>query len=177
MFLGMCAVALIIAIPLTGGRLSRLGELRARGLTMLLVALAIQVVVTSVWPTMPHAVAVAGSLLSYAMLGLVLWWNRRLPGMVLIAIGAGTNAVVSAINGGTLPASAAALRAAGIHARAGFDNSGVLRHPHLSWLGDIFVTPGWLPLRNTMSIGDLVLLAGAAVLVVRTTRHPKVVMR
>jgi len=104
------------------------------------------------------------------MLGVVLWWNRALPGMWLVALGVGANAVTIAVNGGTLPASAHALRAAGIHLRAGFDNSGVVAHPHLAWLGDVMVTPAWLPMRNMLSIGDLLLVLGAAVLVVRVTR-------
>jgi hypothetical protein len=90
--------------------------------------------------------------------------------MVVIAAGAGANAFTIAINGGTLPASSWALRHAGIQSRAGFDNSGIVRHPHLAWLGDIMVTPSWLPLRNMVSIGDLVLLAGAIILVARVSR-------
>ena len=109
---------------------------------------------------------------SYAMLAFVLWLNRKLPGIVLITLGVAANAVTIAVNGGTLPASAHALRAAGIHLRPGFDNSGVVAHPHLAWLGDIMVTPSWLPMRNMLSIGDLLLLVGAAVLVVVTTRRP-----
>lgn len=175
MFLGLCAVVLLAAVPLTGGSLSRLAALPVRGVPLLVGALGLQVVVISVWPSMPHSLAVAGHITSYLVLGWVLWRNRALPGMVLIAAGAGTNAVTIALNGGTLPASASALRAAGIHLRAGFDNSGIVPHPHLAWLGDIMATPSWLPMRNMLSIGDLLLLVGAAVLVIASTRrspHP-----
>ena len=173
MFLGVCAIVLLALVPLTGGRLSRLGAIRPRGLWLIVAALALQVLVISVWPTMPHDLAVAGHIVSYLMLGVVVFWNRKIPGMLLLGAGAGLNAFAITINGGTLPASARALRAAGIHENPGFDNSGVIAHPHLAFLGDIMVTPSWLPLRNMLSVGDLVLLVGAAVLVWRTTRVPK----
>jgi hypothetical protein len=177
MFLGVCALLTLALVPLTGGRLSRLAEVRLRMIPLAVAALALQVLVISVWPTMPHLLAVAGHLTSYAMLAVVVWANRSVPGMLLIAAGAGANAVAIAVNGGTLPASSWALRHAGIPARVGFHNSGALAHPHLAWLGDIMVTPSWLPLRNMLSVGDLVLLAGAIVLVVRVTRAPALVER
>ena len=172
MFLGLCALALVLMTPLWGGSLGRLTALKFRGVPIVLAALVLQVAVITVWPSMPHAIAVGGHLASYAMLGTVLWMNRKLPGMWLIALGVAANGITIAVNGGTLPASAHALRAAGIHLRAGFDNSGVVAHPHLAWLGDIMVTPAWLPMRNMLSIGDVLLVVGAAVLVVITTRRP-----
>jgi len=171
-FLGLCALALVLMTPLWGGSLGRLTTLRFRGVSIVLAALVLQVAVITVWPSMPHAVAVGGHLASYAMLGVVLWMNRKLPGMWLIAVGVAANGITIAVNGGTLPASAHALRSAGIHLRTGFDNSGVVTHPHLAWLGDIMVTPAWLPMRNMLSIGDVLLFVGAAVLVVITTRRP-----
>ena len=117
----------------------------AGGGCVAVVALAIQVLVITVWPQMPHAIAVSAHLATYAMLGAVVWVNRAIPGMVVIALGAGANALAIAVNDGTLPASARALRQAGIKPRVGFQNSGVLAHPHLTWLGDIMVTPSWLP--------------------------------
>ena len=170
MFLGLCALALLLVVPLTGGSLSKVAALPFRGVRWLVGALALQVLVISVLTSLPHAVAVAGHIASYAMLAWVLWLNRRLPGVVVIAAGAAANGVTIALNDGTLPASRSALRAAGIHLHAGFDNSGIVAHPHLAWLGDIMVTPSWLPMRNMLSIGDLLLLAGACVLVFVSTR-------
>jgi hypothetical protein len=170
-FLGLCALALIALVPLTGGSLSRVAALPFRGVRLLLGALALQVLVISVLTSLPRAVAVVGHLGSYAMLAWVLWLNRRLPGVAVIAAGAAANGVTIAVNGGTLPASASALRAAGIHLREGFDNSGLVAHPHLAWLGDVMVTPSWLPMRNMLSIGDLLLLAGACLLVVVGSRR------
>ena len=171
MFLGLCALALLAIVPLTGGSLSRVVALPFRGVSWLVAALLLQVLVISVLTSLPHGVAVAGHLASYAMLAWVLWLNRRLPGVPVIAAGAAANGVTIALNGGTLPASKAALRAAGIHLHAGFDNSGIVTHPHLAWLGDVMVTPSWLPLRNMLSVGDLLLLLGAALLVFISARR------
>jgi Family of unknown function (DUF5317) len=169
MFLGFCALLIVALVPLTGGHLRRLADIKLRWVPLAVAALAVQVVVITVWPAMPHAIAVSAHLTSYLMLAAVVWVNRAVPGMVVIAIGAGANALAIAANDGTLPASARALRQAGIKPRVGFQNSGVLAHPHLSWLGDIMVTPSWLPFRNMLSIGDLVLLLGAVILVMRVT--------
>jgi hypothetical protein len=172
MFLGLCALVIVALVPLTGGHLRRLAEIRLRWVPLAVAALALQVAIITIWPRLPHPLAVTAHLASYVMLGAVVWANRALPGMLVIAAGAGANALVIAVNDGTLPASAGALRAAGIRPRIGFQNSGVLAHPHLAWLGDVMVTPSWLPLRNMLSVGDLVLLAGAAILVMRVTHAP-----
>src|SRR3954462_2936833 len=157
MFLGLCALALVLMTPLWGGSLGRLTRLRFRGVPIVPEALVLQVAVITVWPSMPHAVAVGGHLESCAMLGVVLWMNRKLPGMWLIAVGVAANGITIAVNGGTLPASARALRAAGIHLRSGFDNSAVVTPSELTWVGDNLVSPAWLPMRNMLSIGDVLL--------------------
>ncbi|HTW20591.1 MAG TPA: DUF5317 family protein [Mycobacteriales bacterium] len=172
MFLGFCALLIVVMVPLTGGNLRRLAEIRLRWVPLALVALAVQVLIITIWPGMPHGIAVGAHIASYGMLAAVVWANRRLPGMLLIALGAGANALAITVNDGTLPASAGALHAAGIHPRVGFQNSGVVAHPHLAWLGDIMVTPSWLPFQNMLSVGDLVLLSGALVLVMRVTHRP-----
>jgi hypothetical protein len=169
MFLGFCALLIVALVPLTGGHLGRLAEIKLRWVPLVVAALAVQVVVITIWPAMPHAIAVGAHLATYLMLAAVVWVNRAVPGMVVIAIGAAANALAIAANDGTLPASARALRQAGIKPRVGFQNSGVLAHPHLAWLGDVMVTPSWLPFRNMLSIGDLVLLVGAVILVMRVT--------
>jgi hypothetical protein len=171
MFLGFCALVALAIIPLTGGSLRQLADLKVRWLPLAFAALGLQIVVISVWTSMPHVLAVIGHIASYLMLGVVVWVNRRVPGMLLIAVGAGANALAISVNGGELPASRWALRHAGITARSGFNNSGALAHPHLAWLGDIMVTPAWLPFRNMLSVGDIVLVVGAVVLVMAASRH------
>jgi hypothetical protein len=60
-----------------------------------------------------------------------------------------------------MPASAAALRIAGLAPSGGFNNSAPVAHPHLGFLGDVIPVPGPWPIGNVLSVGDLVIFAGA----------------
>jgi Family of unknown function (DUF5317) len=81
-------------------------------------------------------------LASDALVGAFLVANPRLPGMPVLALGAGLNVLAIAANGGVMPASASALRIAGIDVTDGFANSAAVAHPHLLWLGDVIPVPG-----------------------------------
>jgi hypothetical protein len=171
MFMAFMSLVIVASVPLCGGRLGLLAELRLRLTWVILAALAVQVVITVVTPTAPRAVLVAAHLATYVAAGVVVWVNRRLPGLVILGAGALVNAGTIALNGGTLPASPGALAAAGLQVDTSqFENSGELRHPLLAFLGDTMVTPPWLPFRNVLSIGDLVILVGAVVLLHAVTR-------
>jgi hypothetical protein len=164
MFLAFVAVALVASAPLFGGQLSRVGDLRFRGVPVLVGALALQVVVISVWQSPDPAVAAGLHVFTYALAAVFLWWNRRIVGVPLVALGAALNGVAITVNGGTLPASGAAVARSGFHvAQDHFANSGTLVHPHLAFLGDVFVTPAFLPFRNVYSVGDVVIVLGAAI--------------
>lgn len=108
---------------------------------------------------------------SYAALGVFLWLNRHLPGMWLVAPGFASNAVAIVANGGLMPASEEALRAAGrwvvLEATGAVYNNSAVMGPHtrLWFLGDVFALPSWLPLANVFSVGDVLLALGALVLV------------
>ncbi len=165
-------VLLLLSVPLAGGRLAPLSDLRLRLGGLVVLSLALQVLMTSVLLGAPRALLIGLHLTSYVTIAVALWANRRVPGLLIIAGGGATNAAVIALNGGTLPASARALREAGYTVDpAQFANSGVLVHPILPWLGDIAATPAWLPFRNVISIGDMVILVGAAVLLHTTCRY------
>ena len=164
-------VLLLASVPLTGGRLGRLSGVEVRLTWLIVLALAVQIAMTSVLAQAPHALLIGLHGLSYAMIAWAIWANRALPGLLLIAAGGGTNAVVIALNGGTLPASASALEEAGFAVDPQeFKNSGVVQDPVLGWLGDIAATPAWLPFRNVISIGDVVVLLGAALMLHVTCR-------
>ena len=164
MFLALVAVALVVSVPLFGGRLAKLAELRFRGVPLLWAALGVQILVISVW-TSPHRVlAAALHIATYVLAAVFLWWNRRIVGVPLVALGAALNGVAIAANGGTLPASGAAIDGSGIWTGEDhFANSGMLEDPRLAFLGDVFSTPAWLPLRNVYSVGDVLIVLGAAV--------------
>jgi hypothetical protein len=151
-------------VPLLGGRLGALGELRLRGLWLLWIALAVQVVIFApggpAWPALHFG--------SYALAAGFVWCNRALPFVRLTALGGALNLVAIAANGGTMPARAAAVATAGL-ADTGPANSAVVDDPKLAFLGDVFAIPASWPLHNVFSAGDVLLVIGAALLVHRVT--------
>ena len=124
-------------------------------------ALAIQLVIFKV--EIPHALAATLHVATYAAAVAFLWLNRAFPGVLIVGVGALCNGVAIALNGGSLPASEAAREAAGIEANPAFDNSTVIEDPVLPWLGDVFAWPAPLPLANTFSVGDVIIVVGVAV--------------
>ncbi|MGH2857501.1 MAG: DUF5317 domain-containing protein [Solirubrobacteraceae bacterium] len=169
MILIALAALCVLSVPLTGGRLSRLADIRIRGAWIPVLALTVQVVIVTIAPGGSQSLHRALHIATYGLIGLFLWANRRLPGVPVIATGALLNALAIVANGGVMPASETAERIAGLlHTGAGFHNSSALAHPVLLWLGDIIPWPG--PLSNMLSIGDVLIYAGTLVLVHRVCR-------
>jgi hypothetical protein len=164
---GLC----LLSVPLTGGRLRRLGDLRIRALWLGPLALALQLMVTTVSPGGNHALHASIHIGTYVMIAVFLWANRQLPGVAVIAAGALMNFVAIALNAGVMPASATAQRIAWLSVGTGFNNSAHLAHPLVPWLGDVIPVPG--PLPNVMSVGDLVIYAGMLLFLHRTCRAPR----
>ncbi|MDR7416986.1 MAG: DUF5317 domain-containing protein, partial [Armatimonadota bacterium] len=110
-------------------------------------------------------------ILSYLLLAAFIGANRRLPGMWLIGMGVLANAVVILSNGGYMPASEEALRAAGrwtlLQEAGGTYNNSSLIGPntHLWFLADVFAIPAGLPFANVFSLGDVLLALGILILV------------
>lgn len=154
----------VISVPLFGGRLSRLALIPLRHSWLVLSALALQTVVISVMPDMPHAVASGIHVLSYVMAAMFFVLNRRLPGLWVVAIGGGMNMAAIFANGGTMPAGEWATRVSGLVSDPGeFENSKHLEDARLLIFGDILPIPEAWPLSNVFSIGDIILVIGAAV--------------
>jgi hypothetical protein len=173
MIVGVVALLLVLAVPLTGGSFRPLGQLTIRAWWLLPLALVLQVLVISVFPGLPTVLAAGVHVATYALAGVFVWLNRAIRGVPLLALGAASNAVTIAVNGGTLPASRWAVRTAGLDEADGFANSAVLRHPHLAWLGDVFAVPEGWPLANVFSVGDVLILAGVAMFVLANSRSPE----
>lgn len=125
------------------------------------VALGLQIVAAKA--PMPHTLAAVLHVLTYVVAFGFLWLNRRVGGVLIVGAGAVINGVVIAINGGTLPANAAAVEAAGLERDGGFANSAVLENPILPWLGDMFAWPAPMPLANVYSVGDVLIVVGVFV--------------
>jgi hypothetical protein len=169
MILIVLALLCLASVPLTGGNLGRLASIRVRGTWVPVVALAIQVLITTVIRGGHEDLHKAVHIATYVLIGVFLWSNRRLPGVKVIGLGAFLNALVITVNAGQMAASRTAERLAGLHLGAGFENSAPLTHPHLLWLGDIIPWPG--PLPNVLSIGDCLIYAGTLILLHRVCRR------
>jgi hypothetical protein len=69
-------------------------------------------------------------------------------------------------NSGVMPAARGALELAGIGAPGGrFANSTAVADPRLAFLGDVFAWPAPLPFANVFSVGDALIVLGAAIVV------------
>jgi hypothetical protein len=162
------ALPLLIGLalaPFLGGKWSRLGEVRLRGVGLFYVGITLQVIAFPMsrlpWRT-PDRAAVVLWLVSYALFALAAAANRRVPGVPLIFVGMVSNVAAIVANGGHMPALPAALRAAGLHFEQS-RNSAQMAAPHLSWLVDRWGAPDWVPLANVFSVGDVLIAAGGLV--------------
>ncbi len=165
-FLVVCAAAVALGL-LLGGRLSTLAGLRLRAVWLFYVAVGLQIVAfpSGVLPwSMGDVAARILWVASYACLGAAVAGNYRLRGALVVALGMLMNLEAIIANRGHMPALPYALRAAGIDGHL-HNNSIAAAHPHLAWLVDRWVVPGWIPLGNVFSAGDVVIALGAFVLV------------
>ena len=173
----LAALAVVVAsVPLSGGRLGNVLRLRIRSQWLIPAALVVQTVIISILPSsVPVAVGEIVHLATYAMAVSFVWRNRHIAGLWLAAAGAAMNLAAIASNHGVMPASQSALAKAGLIEAAGFNNSAVVHHARLAFLGDVFAIPRGLPLANVFSIGDVVLVVGVALLLHRACRvRPRV---
>ena len=110
--------------------------------------------------------------ISYGLLIPLMWVNRCLPGMKLIALGLALNFTVMLANGGYMPITREALTQSGLaHLILGeqpgarvLNTKDVLLPrdaTRLWWLSDIFVIPPSAPISGVFSVGDVVIAAGA----------------
>ena len=165
MFLLVLFAAGVALVPLLGGRLTGLLDLRFRDVWLLQAAIATQLALIKVFaevgsPAVHHAVHVA----TYLAAGTFVWRNRDVVGMHLLALGGLANFAAIAANGGTMPMHPAAAELAGFTSFGdGFANSAPSVGSPLWFLGDVFAIPTGIPLANVFSVGDVVLLiAGLA---------------
>jgi hypothetical protein len=173
MLIAALVVIAVVTVPLSGGKWSNLAAFRPKGSWLLWLALSIQIVQFSFFDLgkIDELVHVGTYLLAAAFLAV----NWRVKGVWLVALGGLSNGLTISLNHGTLPARAAALREAGLQVkRTDFVNSGVMAHAKLRWLGDMFAVPKGVPLANVFSVGDVILVIGAFVVVHSLARRTPV---
>jgi hypothetical protein len=162
MAIGLAFLLCLATVPLAGGRLAALADLRFRARGILLAAILAQVVIISVVPQGSAALHDAVHIGTYVAVAAFVVANRRIPWVWLVALGGALNFAAIAANGGVMPAAPRALRAAGMVVDgAEFTNSGAVAHPHLQFLGDVFWLPSSWPVSNVFSVGDVILVVAA----------------
>jgi Family of unknown function (DUF5317) len=179
LFFAVIAGALAIAV-LIGGDVRRLSQLRLRHLELLLAAFAAKISVALLGTTHAAAAVTAARPLNVIGAGLLLavvWFNRRIPGAILFGAGLTLNLIVILAFGGRMPVllprdidpNSAVLAVL----KGGLDPLHVaLPHPQGLWfLGDIFAIPGIGGHASLVSIGDLLMAAGVAWLIIRCSQR------
>jgi predicted MFS family arabinose efflux permease len=168
MFLLVIFALNVCSVPLLRGRLSRLATLRFRWLPLLSASLATQLLVLTVLPGGHDWLYGPVHVATYVMVAVFLVVNRHIPGLWLVGLGGALNLAAIVANGGVMPAAPGALDAAGLLADpTSFANSAAVADPRLRFLGDVFAIPRGWPLSNVFSIGDILLLLGAVLILHR----------
>jgi hypothetical protein len=163
----------IVAGYLGGGRLDRLGELRLHWVPVMLLGLALQVGIFS--DAVGRAAGDAGPaiyVLSAVLVFVAVLRNSHVPGVGLIAVGAGCNLAAIVANGGWMPADPGALAAIG-GLPPGYTNSIATADPALRPLTDLFALPAAVPLSNVFSFGDVLIGVGIAATIALAMRGPR----
>jgi hypothetical protein len=179
LFFAVIAAALAIAVFI-GGDVRRLSQIRIRHIELLLAAFATKVAVallgtahSQVAVTVARPLNVIGAVLLLA----VVWFNWRIPGAIVFGTGLALNLIVILAFAGRMPvllphdidSNSAALALL----QAGLDPLHVaLDHPQGIWfLGDIFAIPSIGGHSSLVSIGDLLMAAGVAWLIIRCSQR------
>lgn len=177
MILPVAFLVVVASVPLFGGQLMRVADIRVRGFWAALSSVVLQIGIINVFHrVIPHTLASAIHLFTYGLAGWFVLVNlRRVSGLWILTLGGLLNVLAIATNGGVMPASPAAARIAGmVTDPKDFDNSVPTDDAPLWFLGDVFAIPKGVPLANVFSIGDVLLVAGMGVVLHRAcgSRRP-----
>ncbi|MCI2429043.1 DUF5317 domain-containing protein [Candidatus Acetothermia bacterium] len=153
------------------GSLANLAKLDLRAGGLVLLAMLLQILIfplgQGAQPIIPWGTEYF-HIASYIFLLLFVVINHREWALWTMALGMLSNFVVIAANGGYMPASIEALRAAGkttvVESLLATGRSGNVitmnEQTNLNFLGDLFWLPAWVPLATAFSIGDILLAMG-----------------
>ena len=167
MALALPVLAALVVGVLLGGSPRQLAELRLNASWLLFAALGLQIVAFP-FAFLPWQTGeTTGTVLwlgSYVLLVVAALLNVRIPGVALLAAGLAANVLAVAANRGTMPVLPEAMHAAG-RTDAVQANSTAATNPTLAWLVDRWPAPDWIPFANVFSVGDVLIAAGAFVVV------------
>jgi hypothetical protein len=171
MLIAIVALVVVASVPLVGGRYAALGQLRIRGTWLVYGALGIQIAIISVFDIQSETVSRSLHILTYMMIGVCLVLNRTVRLVWIVAVGWLCNFTAIVANAGVMPTSTSGAQGRRA-ASTTFENAGPVDDARLAFLGDIFSTPRDIPMANVLSIGDVLLLAGVAVVMFAASRAP-----
>lgn len=178
LFFAVIAGALVIAV-LVGGDVRRLAQLRVNHLELLFAAFACKVAIAIIGTAHTNLAITLGrpiNVIGAALLLAVVWFNRRLPGAYIFGAGLASNLIVILSFGGRmsvlLPSGFDPTSPALPLLRTGLDPLHILlQHPQGLWfMGDIFTIPSLYGHSSLVSIGDLLMAAGVAWLIIRSSQ-------
>jgi hypothetical protein len=162
MLIGLAFLLALATVPLAGGRVAALADVRLRRGWLLVAAIGLQILIINVVPSGGGLAHRAVHLASYALVAAFVVVNRRVPFLWLIALGGALNLAAIAANGGVMPADPGALATAGlVQDPTQFTNSTAVAGAHLQVLGDVFAIPASWPVSNVFSAGDVLIVAGS----------------
>jgi hypothetical protein len=162
MTLLLAFLLLLVTVPVAGGRLSRLSELEIRGLWLVAIAFAIQILLVTILPSGNETLHRIAHVLTYFLAAACIVRNLHLRFMWIVALGGLLNFIAIAANAGVMPASRSALETAGLDPASGeFANSDLVGNAHVGFLGDVFAIPAGWPGANVFSAGDALMVLGA----------------
>ena len=149
------------------GKLSRFAAIPLRAPWLFLLAIVLQVIAFPFgvlpWRT-GEATATILWIASFALLIAAATVNRKITGVPLVAVGLFSNIAAVLANGGTMPVLPEAMHTAG-RVDPMVANSTADASPNLPLLVDRWAAPDWIPYANVYSIGDVLIAAGAMVIV------------
>lgn len=173
MMVAVLAAAVIIGWVL-GGSLWSLVDVQFRGFTALCLAFIMQAFLRQA-PERGWTLLVQWGFLlllaSYAILLVILWMNRSLAGMSLIAAGVLMNLTVIALNKGMPVCTEALATCGGSYLVPVLESGSSVIHTLMTddtvlrFLGDHIASPGWFPWATVVSPGDVVMMMGIVMLV------------
>ena len=174
MILIALCVVFLLGLVAVGGRVSDLADIEVRRGWLAPVAFVMQAYLIFFPGERGGGLLSGRSLIlicSYGLLFVVIWYNRRLPGVKLIGLGLLLNFLVMVLNGGFMPITPEALVQTGYDVNARQLETGYLvarsknivmgsGEARLWFLSDVLVLPNPFPLPSVMSVGDILIAAG-----------------
>ena len=125
------------------------------------------------WPATSHSttdhLAAAVLVSTQLLLLLFAWFNRYRVGFWALGVGLALNLLVITLNGGLMPVSPETLAQLPnvppdsweIGDRIGWNIILQVSDTRLWWLSDHILMPAWFPVRKALSLGDVLIAAGA----------------